>query len=352
MKVCLLAPTPPPYGGIAGWTKRMLAAKLDNEWEVCVVDTKVIGKRTVFGSASKIRIVSEIKRCFIIWRNLIKTLKDNDVVVVQTCIPAGTRSMLREIVSALIVKIHGRKFITHFRCTIPNMVQGGISKLLFEILCRMSDMMFVLNTPSAEFIKKCLPKADYRMIPNFIETGALYKNRLFRERIERVVYVGGVIPEKGCDYIAKIAAACPEITFILVGKIGMDKNVFPQNVTLLGELEKEKVQMELKSADLFLFLSRFQGEGFSNALAEAMASSMPCIVTDWAANADMIEDKGGVVVKDDPYAETISALHMMQDSAVRKEMGYWCCNKVESQYLDTTITKQYVDAYEALIRTN
>ena len=41
MNVVLLAPTPPPYGGIAVWTDRMKKAKLKNGWKVKVVDEKI-----------------------------------------------------------------------------------------------------------------------------------------------------------------------------------------------------------------------------------------------------------------------------------------------------------------------
>ena len=34
MKVILMAPTPPPYGGIAAWTNRMLGLTLPNDWTV------------------------------------------------------------------------------------------------------------------------------------------------------------------------------------------------------------------------------------------------------------------------------------------------------------------------------
>jgi len=61
----------------------------------------------------------------------------------------------------------------------------------------------------------------------------------------------------------------------------MDINDFPTNVKLLGEHGRETIEKELKDADLFIFLTNFRGEGFSNALAEAMAHSLPCIVSDW-----------------------------------------------------------------------
>ena len=50
MKVVLLAPTPPPAGGIAGWTERMVKTTLKNDWGVVVVDEKQIGNRELFSS--------------------------------------------------------------------------------------------------------------------------------------------------------------------------------------------------------------------------------------------------------------------------------------------------------------
>ena len=46
-KVVLLAPTPPPIGGIASWTNRMLMSKLPDGWQIGVVDEKIIGERTI-----------------------------------------------------------------------------------------------------------------------------------------------------------------------------------------------------------------------------------------------------------------------------------------------------------------
>ena len=127
MKVILLAPLPPPAGGIAGWTQRMTEVQLKNGWEVNVVDEKVIGGRSVFGKEAKKNLMIEIKRSVKIWQNLSLSLKNKESRIVQSCIPAGTTSMLREIICALITKIHRRKFIVHFRCTIPNMVKSKTS---------------------------------------------------------------------------------------------------------------------------------------------------------------------------------------------------------------------------------
>jgi len=349
MKVILLAPLPPPAGGIAGWTQRMTEVKLKNQWQVKAVDEKVIGGRSVFGKESKRNLLTEAKRCFIIWHNLSKELKQMDSKVVQSCIPAGTTSMLREIVCALITKLHRKKFIVHFRCTLPNMVKTKASVILFKRLVSLSDCVFILNKASDKFVKKHAPKTKRFIIPNFIESSSLYRREEFRENIEVLTYVGGVIPEKGCDLIISLAKFFPSKKFKLIGKIGMNESMFPDNVILLGEQPKDIVQSELKDSDVFLFLSRFSGEGFSNALAEAMAFSLPCIVSDWAANADMVENKGGIVLSNYSIKEAINAIETLESEKTRRKCSAWNYKKILNSYTDTIVTDMYVNAYEEIL---
>ena len=132
MKVILLAPTPPPAGGIAGWTERMLHAELKDGWEVLVVDEKVSGGRQVFGKEGRKNLWDEAKRCFRIWHDLRMKLRDPDVKVVHSCIPSMTPSMLRELVCASITHARGRKFIIHFRCTVPNTTKGRLGRLVLK----------------------------------------------------------------------------------------------------------------------------------------------------------------------------------------------------------------------------
>lgn len=349
MKVVLLAPTPPPHGGIAGWTKRMMQTKLKNDWEVVVVDEKVTGNRDAYNGSKK-NYIYEAKRCLRIWGDLKKALKDPEAVVVQACIPAGTTSMMREIVSAYITKKKKRKFIVHFRCTLPNMVKSAIALRIFKKLTDLCDCVFVLNTASVEFLKKVNPNKQYEQIPNFIETEAIKERTVYNEELKNLTYVGGVIEEKGCDLIASVAKHFPDKSFRLVGNVDMDTSVFPENVVLTGEKSKEFVQKELDTTDAFLFLTRYIGEGFSNALSEAMSHSLPCIVSDWAANADMIENKGGVVLKKYEVKNVVEAIREIENPEIRRKMGKWNCNKIKRAYCDSVVTGMYVDAYEKLIK--
>lgn len=350
MNVVLLAPTPPPAGGISSWTERMQKTILKNGWRVEVVDEKLIGGRTIYGSTSKKKLSVEIRRCFRIWRDLYKALKNKENVIVQACIPAGLFSMLREIISLLITKLHRRKFIIHFRCTVPNMIHNSFTKMILKVFVSMSDCVFLLNQQSMDYMMKIAPKSRYELIPNFVEATEGVTEKHIKANIENIVYVGGVIPEKGCERIISLAKIIPNINFRLIGKVGIDTNNIPNNVILCGEKTRSEVHDELLNADVFIFLSKFPGEGFSNALAEAMAYSLPCIVTDWAANADMIEQHGGVIIKGDADEEVVEAITSLQNANVRKKMGYWNREKVMVMYSEKKITDMYVDVYENLIK--
>ncbi len=349
-KVMLLAPTPPPAGGIAGWTMRMLATQLKNGWQVDVVDEKLIGKTETFGNGSKRHLSDEIVRTYRIWSNLNRKLKDSRVMVVHSCIPSTTMAMIREYICALITHLHKRAFIIHFRCTTPNTTKGKLGLFVLKRICRVSDQIIVLNDLSFRHLQGYC-KTPIEIIPNFVDAEEIIDNKKVRETVRTALYVGGVIEDKGCALICEIAKAFPEIQFRMVGQAEqkiIEKASECSNVVLTGQKEKENVKEELLNADLFIFLSHFRGEGFSNALAEAMAYGLPCVVTDWAANADMIEDKGGSVVPINNIKQSIEAIKREQNFDLRRKQSKFNVSKVKKCYQDTVILDRYVNCYERL----
>lgn len=347
-QVVLLAPTPPPIGGIAMWTVRMMNAKLKHGWKVDVVDEKIIGNREFFGDRVKHNIKDEIKRCFNIWHGLTAALRDKNTSVVHSCIPANTQPVIREYICAIITKVYRRQFIIHFRCTVPNMVKSRLNKFVVKKICNISDCVMVLNKQSADFIKS-ITKTRVQIIPNFVDTDEFKRSHIIRDTINTILYVGGLIESKGCLDLIEIAKNFPEIEFRFIGNPETKvKNAAAgvKNVKLLGTKEHSEIAKELQDADVFAFLTYYNGEGFSNSLAEAMAAGVPCLVTDWAANKDMIEDKGGVVIPIKSPGEAIKGLKSMMPKEVRERQSAFNLNKVYRCYTDRTVLDQYVDCYE------
>lgn len=353
MKVVLLAPTPPPAGGIAGWTVRMLDAQLKNGWGVKLVDEKVIGARQVFGDKSKRNIFTEVKRCHRIWKELRLALKDPEVKVVHSCIPSITSSMMREYVCARITKRRGKRFIIHYRCTVPNATKGRLGRFMLKKLCDKSDLIITLNSQTDAYLER-ITKTPMTLIPNFVSESELSQEHHISPTIKRVLYVGGVIETKGAYDMLEIARQFPEIEFRMVGVSSSEVEQFAKdngiaNVTFTGPKDRDAVKCELAEADVFLFMTYYRGEGFSNALAEAMAAGLPCIVTDWAANGDMIGKDGGAVVAVKDTAAAVEALRAMSAPEVREAQSRANIRKVKEVYLDSVVLDRYVDAYESVL---
>ena len=129
----------------------------------------------------------------------------------------------------------------------------------------------------------------------------------------------------------------------------MDIKNIPSNVVFTGELDRKYIRQELKDADAFLFLTSFPGEGFSNSLAEAMAHSLPCIVTDWAANKDMIGNEGGVVIDNPTIDSVINAINYIKNKDIRIKMGENNFKKVINCYRQEIVTAEYVNSYEEIL---
>ena len=106
-----------------------------------------------------------------------------------------------------------------------------------------------------------------------------------------VIHVARVDPMKDHDSLMAVARALPDVAFIAVGT-GTQSLQAPANLMTLGE--RNDVAALYSAADFALSTSAF-GEGFSNAIAEAMASGVPVVATD-VGDARKIVGETGVIV--------------------------------------------------------
>jgi glycosyltransferase involved in cell wall biosynthesis len=130
----------------------------------------------------------------------------------------------------------------------------------------------------------------------------------------------------------------------LVRDLGLENNV-----CFLGPLET--AFPFLKLADLFCLLSR--SEGFCNALLEAMACRLPCVVTDVGGNAEAIEDgeNGFLVPAEDPEAAAGRILTLLEARDYAREMGQKARKTVESRFGVEMMVDHLTHFYDSLLKS-
>lgn len=162
-------------------------------------------------------------------------------------------------------------------------------------------------------------RADYRprawhLIDNGIDVGRFAPSdaKSVREA-ERLpldrpiaIHAARVDPMKDHATLLKVAEACPDWTFVAAGA-GTEALNGPQNFRGLGQ--RPDMASLLSGGDVVLSTSAF-GEGFSNALAEGMASGLIPVTTD-VGDARRIVGETGYVVPPGAAPELIDALSVI-----------------------------------------
>ena len=137
-----------------------------------------------------------------------------------------------------------------------------------------------------------------------------------------------------------IVGSGPELTKIqeLVSSLGLGNTVI-----LTGQ--RDDVSQLLGMSDIYVQCS--DTEGLSMSIMEAMAASLPCIVTDVGGNHELVIDRenGWCVPPEDPdrLAEKIRIL--LEDKNRRKRMGENSLKLVDRNFSFETTMKNYISMY-------
>jgi len=121
------------------------------------------------------------------------------------------------------------------------------------------------------------------------------------------------------------------------------------DVVFLGYLKNSEVKEIIKSADIYLQPSL--SEGLSNATLEAMSMELPVVATDVGGTAEAIEDgvQGFLVLPRSPEAIHDKLKILMQDDALRKQMGEAGRKKILSEFSLERQTRKYLAVFEKLL---
>lgn len=183
-----------------------------------------------------------------------------------------------------------------------------------------------------------------KYVPNGIDTDIYYKREnKASEKPLVLCTVGRWNIQKGYAYLiaalGKVKSKRNDFKLLMCGnqlsednealvKLINDAGIF-ENVRLLGPCSE--VYNILSKADIFVLPSL--GEGFSNALGEAMACELPCIVTDVGDSAEVLGDSGWVVPPRDSDALAAIIINSLEaDIELLREMGVAARKRIVEQF--------------------
>lgn len=203
----------------------------------------------------------------------------------------------------------------------------------------------------------------FKVIPNGFDMDTFKPSKIFKTKLKQELgihesatilgTVGRFHYQKDFNTFIKTAAILgekhPDLHFCMCGP-----RINTENESLMSWINKTKlkdrihllgirhdVHTILPAYDIFMSSSSC-GEAFGNVIGEAMACSVPCVVTDVGDSAIIVDDTGLVVPPCDAARLAEAADSLLKLSATqRDEMGALARQRVMNEYSLATIANAY-----------
>lgn len=306
LKVLLVSPLPPPPGGIATWTKELLA-QMEKDGAIEIVH---INSAIRLRSATDLRHISRILAglCYsaAMAARFIYALRFKRVDVVHLC-TSGSFGLARDLVFALLSRSLKMPVVVHFRHgRIPQLARARNWEMrLVSAVCRVADHVLVLDKHSADSLSGLSLARAISVIPNAIWKVSEYpvSFNVSEQPVASIIFAGHITRAKG---VPELVVACSQladtqITLELIGPCRPEVLSELENLArpklngawlrFTGVLSREQVLTKMNQAYLFVLPSHT--EGFPNAILEAMVMGKPIVATRVGAIPEML-------VPDDP----------------------------------------------------
>jgi glycosyltransferase involved in cell wall biosynthesis len=178
-----------------------------------------------------------------------------------------------------------------------------------------------------------------------------------------IATVGNIRRVKGHDLFIKAAASVvaqfPQVSFNIAGGV-LESDYFAELQTLIADLNLSNhfhfvggvanLREYLSTADIFVLPSR--SEGFSNAIVEAMAASLPVVATNVGGNAEAVADgvSGLIVPPEDPAALAAAIARLLSDPGEAREMGAAGKRLASEKFTTDAMMHQITLAYASVLQ--
>lgn len=340
LRVVLVAPLPPPLGGIGNWTKLVSChSQKRHDISLDIVDTAprwrtiddlAIWKRVIVGGGQLLRDYARFLR--LLW-------KRPDVIHLTTSGQFATVRDIAILATARMLRIPS-VYHMHFGRT-PLIAQKNTHewRMLAKAI-RMASAVIAIDPETAATIARLLPGVPVVRIPNGIDLAALPPS-VSSLPCHTLTFLGWVIPAKG---VAELCQAWVQSQSSLAGwrclVVGPGAEGYRQELQsrfgseyleFLTQQSHADAMRMMAATDVFVLPS--YTEGFPNVIIEAMALGKSIIASNVGAIPEMLSGGCGVVVPPkDVDALEKALLQVCSNPEMRKTMGGRAQVKASAEY--------------------
>ena len=339
INVCLVAPVPPPIGGIALWTSNIINYP-QNDVNFIVVNTNVskhpakkrtLFDRTIVSGMKMLKIYKQLKR-------VIKTQKI-DCVHVAT---SGSLGFIRDKLIAKLCDKYDVKLIIHLHFgRIPQIIEANNKETkLFYKISQMASNIVCMDSKtymSISQLNNISNKLSY--IPNPISYKCKYITQDKKEK--KIIYVGWVIKTKGIEELIDawntVGNNHSDWSLEIVGAFSDDymrqitQRINTSNLKFIGEIEHDNCLKKIEQASVLVLPS--YTEGFPNVVLEAMMASTVVIATNVGEIPEILSNNSGIVINHHSVEDIISALEeLINNQKKREELASNAYKRVNENY--------------------
>jgi glycosyltransferase involved in cell wall biosynthesis len=229
------------------------------------------------------------------------------------------------------------------------------SRLLKRLTSRLLHAHVAVGEHSAREIERMvgLRRGSVSTIHNGVSKRRLVRHCATVGRLQ-LGWIGRFDRAKGVDVLLDALLEVPEAHLLLVGE-GEEEAVLREHVARLRLGERvefrawsDDARAALDAVDVFVLPSRF--ESFPLTVLEAMIAGLPVVASDVGSVAEAVIDgtTGVLVPPEDPKALSAALRSLVDNSALREQMGRAGRDVAIERFSVPTMTQQYEALYRSL----